>query len=244
MRHFFGKFSVSAFMLFLSDLSVSYLHAAPATAEGQTNMMQKGMTLWDLLVAGGWVMIPLALISIAATASAIYHFRNVTPEKMTPVDVTENILSLTESKQYDKAIAVCKQQPNMISSIALKGLERVGKGKMVVEEAIQYEGKAQTEKLWQNLSYFGDMAVIAPMLGLLGTILGMIDAFNYQAFKAGIIKPIALAQGLAKAMITTAFGLIIAVPILMLYAYFRGRVGTIASNAERASGEIAQTLNK
>jgi biopolymer transport protein ExbB len=88
------------------------------------------------------------------------------------------------------------------------------------------------------------MAVIAPMLGLLGTILGMIQAFNYQAFKAGIVKPIPLAQGLAKAMITTAFGLIIAVPILAFYAYFRTRVSTITLNAERASSEMMQEIDR
>ena len=86
--------------------------------------------------------------------------------------------------------------------------------------------------------------MIAPMLGLLGTILGMIDAFNYQAFKSGIIKPIALAQGLAKAMITTAFGLMIAVPVLVFYTYFRSRISTITSTAERASSEMIQTITK
>ena len=75
-------------------------------------------------------------------------------------------------------------------------------------------------------------------------VLGMIQAFNYQAFSSGIVKPILLAQGLAKAMITTAAGLIIAVPILVLYAYFRGRVITITSNAERASAEILHAMTQ
>ena len=132
----------------------------------------------------------------------------------------------------------------MISAIALQGLNRLAKGKSVIEEAVQYEGKARAEKLWNNLSYLGDMAAIAPMLGLLGTILGMIEAFNYQSFKAGIIQPVSLAQGLAKAMITTAFGLIIAVPILVFYSYFRGRISAIASNAERTSTEILHLIAK
>jgi len=168
----------------------------------------------------------------------------VRPEKLTPPDFIENLLSLLERREHEKAVSICKQQPNMISAIALKGLSKISKGKTVAEEAIQYEGKSQIERLWQNLSYLGDTAVIAPMLGLLGTVLGMIQAFNYQAFKAGMVKPLPLAQGLAKAMITTAFGLIIAVPVLCFYAYFRARISTITSTAERASSEIVQTISK
>ena len=118
------------------------------------------------------------------------------------------------------------------------------KGRVVFEDAILAEGKAKIEALWNNLSYLGDAAVIAPMLGLLGTILGMIDAFNFQAFKAGVIQPVALAQGLSKAMITTAFGLMIAVPVMVFYSYFRGRIAAITSTAERASAEIVLALEK
>lgn len=189
-------------------------------------------------------MIFLGILSVAAVASIIYHFQFVSSNRLTPRDFTENLLFLLEKKEIAKAISVCKSQDNMISAIALCGLTKLDKGKAVVEEAIQFEGKTQIEKLWQNLSYLGDIAVIAPMLGLLGTILGMIEAFNYQAFKAGIIKPVILAQGLSKAMITTAFGLIIAVPVLILYSYFRGRISTITSNAERAASEVLTSLTK
>ena len=96
--------------------------------------------------------------------------------------------------------------------------------------------------MWQNLNYLGDIAVIAPMMGLLGTILGMIDAFNF--FKAGTLHPGLLTQGLAKAMINTAMGLIIAVPCLVFYSYFRGRLSTITANAETAAAEIIHTIAK
>lgn len=217
--------------------------AAPAAAPEST-LAERGMSVWQLLSAGGATMIFLGLLSIAALASIIYHFKFVTPARLTPPDFIENLLSLLERKQFDKAVSLCRSQPNLISEVALKGLAKLSNGKAVVEEALQYEGKARVEKLWQNLTYLGDMAVIAPMLGLLGTVLGMIDAFNYQAFKAGVIKPVMLAQGLAKAMITTATGLIIAVPILVFYAYFRGRISTITSTAERASAEILHSVQR
>ncbi len=203
---------------------------------------QKGMSLWQLIASGGINMIFLGAVSIAATASVIYHFKYVRPEKLTPPDFTENLLYLLEKKEFDKAVSVCRQQENMISAIALSGLQKISRGKGVVEQVIQYEGKKRIEKLWQNLSYLGDIAVVAPMLGLLGTVFGMIEAFNF--FKAGTVHPGVLTQGLAKAMVNTACGLIIAVPCLVFYSYFKGRVSRITSNAETTAAEIVQLVVK
>jgi biopolymer transport protein ExbB len=231
------------FFLYTFFLSTAFAaNVETYTPDPQT--IEKGMTLWQLIVAGGSCMIFLGVLSVAATASIIYHFLAVTPEKLTPQDFTENLLSLLERKEFSKASSLCDQQPNLIAQVAKKGLEKISKGAMVMEEAIQHEGKARIGKLWQNLSYLGDMAVIAPMIGLLGTVLGMIQAFNFVAFQTGVVKPMLLAQGLAKAMITTAFGLIIGIPVMAFYAYFRGRVGAISSNAERAASEMVQLVKK
>jgi biopolymer transport protein ExbB len=217
----------------------SFFFCASAFAQ---NAPAQSPTLWTLLVSGGPVVILMLITSVAATASIIYHFQNVTPEKLTPREFTENLIFLLEKKEFQKAVSVCKQQENMISAIALKGLSKASQGKAVVESAVQYEGKARIEKVWQNLNYLGDIAVVAPMLGLLGTTLGMIDAFNF--FKAGTLHPGMLTGGLAKAMINTALGLVIAVPCLVFYSYFRGRVSQITSNAETAAAEIMHTIAK
>ena len=222
-------------VLFLCSLSV---HAFAAVNPPMT----KSGTLWDIIVSGGVVMIFLAALSIAALAIVIYHFRSVVPEKLTPADFTENLLFLLEKKEYEKAVSVCRQQENLISAIALKGLQKMSKTKAVVEEAVQYEGKARIESLWQNLTYLGDIGVIAPLLGLLGTILGIIEAFGY--FRTGSIAPQVLTGGLAKAMVNTVFGLMIAVPCLIFYAYFRGRLSLITTNAERVSSEIIHAITK
>lgn len=239
-----SRLQVTVFTSILTAALSGAAWAAPAAPAAVKKTVAAGdMSLWQLIVAGGWVMVPLALISVLATALIIYHFRYITASRLLPADFTENLLYLLEKGQADKALAVCQQQPNFIASIAKAGLQKISRGKAVSEEAMQSEGKARVERLWQNLSYLGDMAVIAPMLGLLGTILGMIDAFDYQAFRAGTIQPVSLAQGLAKAMITTAFGLIIAIPILGFYAYFRGRLSFITTSAERITNEISHLLH-
>ena len=232
--------------IFLWIVALGLITGAAFAANAISSVKQaapsQAMTVWTLVMSGGVSVFFLALVSVAATASVIYHFKYITPEKLTPQDFTENLLFLLEKKEYEKAVSVCRQQENMISTIALKGLQKISRGKAVIEQTIQYEGKKRIEKMWQNLTYLGDIAVIAPMLGLLGTILGMIDAFNF--FKAGTMHPGLLTQGLAKAMVNTAFGLIIAVPSLIFYSYFRGRVSAITSNAETAASEIIQTMAK
>jgi biopolymer transport protein ExbB len=214
--------------------------AASAVPVEKPPVNNQVLTLWSIIASGGVSVIFLGFVSIAAVASIIYHFRYVTVQRLAPADFSENLLFLLEKKEYEKAIAVCRQQQNMISAIALQGLQKLSRGKAVIELAIQNEGKKRIEKLWQNLTYLGDLAVIAPMLGLLGTILGMIDAFNF--FKAGTVHPGVLTQGLAKAMINTAFGLVIAVPCLVFYSYFRGKVSSITSQAESVASEIIQAV--
>lgn len=220
---------MNKFLLFLADTT-------------NHSLAEKGVTLWQLISSGGVVMIFLGLLSVTATAFIIYHYKYVRLQKLAPPDFIENLVFLLEKKEFEKAVSVCKQQENIISAVALKGLAKRTKGPAVVESAIQYEGKAQLERLWQNLNYLGDIAAVAPLLGLLGTILGMIDAFHY--FHAGSVHPGVLTQGLAKAMINTACGLVIAVPSLVFYSYFRGRISRITSQTEAAASEIAQLLAK
>lgn len=235
------KTILSVFMSMSSILAFAVSGFAADPAAGQKAGAQSA-TLWELIVSGGVCMIFLGILSVAAVALIIYHFKFLTLRRLTPPDFTENLLFLLEKKEYEKAVSVCRQQENMISAIALKGLQKMSKGKIVVEEAVQYEGKARIEQLWQNLTYLGDIAVVAPLLGLLGTILGIIEAFGY--FKATSIHPSVLTGGLAKAMVNTVFGLIIAVSCLVFYAFFRGRLSHITTNAERAASEIVHAVTK
>ena len=233
MKRFLTLFVLAATFTLYPALS----YAAKTAAEPS-----RTSTLWQLISSGGISMIFLAILSILAGALVIYHFIAVTPEKLVPAYFSENVLALVEKKEYEKAIMVCRQQENLISAIVLKGLQKVSKGKVVVEETMQNEGRLRFGQIWQNLSYLGDIAIVAPMLGLLGTVFGMIDAFNF--FQAGSVHPGVLTQGLAKAMVNTAFGLIITVPSLIFYAYFRGRISHITATAESAAAEIAQAVAK
>ncbi len=199
---------------------------------------EEGMTMWQIIVAGGEVMIVLALMSMAALGLVIYYFLTIKQEALVPQDFLEKTLPLVENGKYDEAKEECSANDNLISKVLVAGLLREGKDKVIIKEAMQDEGRRSTDDLWQKLSYLADVAAIAPMVGLLGTVLGMIQAFNVIAFQTGAVKPILLASGISKAMVTTATGLIVAIPCMIFYSFFKGRVQDCNARLENISTEL------
>ncbi|MEA3489214.1 MAG: MotA/TolQ/ExbB proton channel family protein [Candidatus Omnitrophota bacterium] len=206
---------------------------------------EEGMTLWQIIRAGGEVMVVLAFLSIAALALITYYFLTIKQEKLLPEDFLEKSLDLIEQQRFEEARRGCEDSSSsLISKVLFVGLSRLGKEKVVVKEAIQDEGRRATDGLWQKLSYLADVAAISPMVGLLGTVLGMIQAFNVIAFQAGAVKPILLASGISKAMVTTATGLIIAIPAMIFYSFFRGRLQDVSARLENISQEIYHLITE
>ena len=207
-----------------------------------TATSEKGMTLWQTIVAGGSLMVVLGLLSVAGLALVIYYFLTIKPEKLMPESFVESVASLLEHGKCDEAGKLCDEKSNLVSDVVLAGLARKGKGKLMVKEAMEDQGRRSIDKLWLRLSYLADIAVVSPLVGLLGTILGMMQAFNIIAFQIGAVKPILLAGGITKAMVTTAAGLMIAIPAMILYSYFRGKVQSVAAQFENVSAELFHVL--
>jgi biopolymer transport protein ExbB len=203
-----------------------------------------GMTLWQMIVAGGGVMVVLAFLSVAALSLVVYYFMTLKKEKLLPQHFIDKVINLLETGRVNEALSISETGDSMASRVFLAGISRVTKGPVIVREAIEDEGKREVDGLWRKLSYLGDIAAIAPMVGLLGTVLGMMQAFNVIAFQAGAVKPVLLASGISKAMVTTAGGLIIAIPAMMFYAYFRGVVETAAARLENVATELCHLLAK
>lgn len=201
-----------------------------------------GMTLWQTIVAGGGVMVILGILSVAAVSLVVFYFITLKKEKLLPKPFIDKVVNLLESGRTNEALAIAEAEESMASRVFMAGISRVSKGPVIVREAIEDEGKREIDALWRRLSYLADIAAIAPMLGLLGTVLGMIQAFNVIAFQAGAVKPVLLASGISKAMITTAGGLIIAIPAMMFYSYFRGTVETISARLENVSTELCYLI--
>ena len=205
---------------------------------------EEGMTLWQVIKSGGEVMIVLAFLSIAALGLVIYYFLVINQEKLLPDTFRNKMIFLIESKKYEEAKIVSQGASNLLSDVIITGLSLAGHEKAEIEEAVQDEGRRGIASLWQKLSYLADIAAVSPMVGLLGTVLGMIQAFNVIAFQTGAVKPILLASGISKAMVTTATGLMIAIPAMIFYSYFRGRIQGITSRFEHISTEFVQAIAK
>lgn len=206
--------------------------------------VEKGMTLWQMIVAGGWLMFVLMGLSIGVVALIVYFFIAFKKEKLIPDVFFNESRTLLENKKYDDVRTLCNANGTLISGVVLAGLDRLDHDKLVVKEAMEDEGRRGIDGLWQKLSYLSDIAVIAPLVGLLGTVFGMIQAFNVIAFETGTVKPIMLAAAIAKAMVNTASGILVAVPAMIFFAYFRGIVQDITCRLETASEDLFHSMTQ
>lgn len=206
---------------------------------------ERGMTLWQMIVAGGAVMIVLGILSLAALAITVYEFMTLKVAILAPKKFSEEIIQRLEKKEFKAAKKLCNANPNnIISRIVSAGLEKIESRAIVAREAMENAARKEIGDLWQTLSYLADIANIAPLLGLLGTVLGMIQAFSVIVVQSSGVKPILLAAGVSKAMITTAAGLMVAIPVMLVYSYFRAKVQEVSNVVEIYSTDIIKIIDQ
>jgi len=205
--------------------------------------MPAEITLWQTLKAGGGVMVVIGFLSVLAVAIIIYDFMMLNVNKLAPRILFDDVLRKLESRDFGAAQTMCrKEQGTIISKIVLAGLERRNPLDNSAREAMENTARAELTNLWQNINYLSDIVAVAPLLGLLGTVLGMIQAFHAVPLQSASAKTTLLAAGISKAMVTTASGLIVAIPALIAYSYFRGKVQQITNRIEIYSTDIIKAI--
>jgi biopolymer transport protein ExbB len=192
------------------------------------------MTMIDVFNAGGPVMWPLLICSLLALAIIIERLINLRFSRVLNPGIVERVSGLTEGGRADKAIDVCRQNPGIYTNIVLAGLEIAESGETRSKEAIEDAGRHETARLNRYLGTLGTIAGISPLLGLLGTVLGMIEVFHTIA-EAGAGQAAQLSSGISQALITTATGLLIAIPALVAHNFFREKAEAIIADLERES---------
>lgn len=238
---YFHKKKFGIFFMIVVLISGFSILAFPADISKyipDTNAAEGGMTLWQSIKAGGGTMMVLAFLSIVSLSLVVYYFLMIKQEKLLPSKFLEESLDLIRKNKETMIRSMCENENNLIARVLLAGISRKDAEKVVIKEAMQDEGRRNADELWQKLSYLADVAVISPMVGLLGTVLGMMQAFNVIVFQTGAVKPVLLANGISKAMITTAAGLMIAIPTMMFHAFFRGKVQTVTAQLENITEEL------
>lgn len=215
-------------------------------AEAEGEAMRQSMTLLEIIQTGGWIMYVLGLMSIGGLALIVYFFIVLRPEQITPKKFTAELGNMLSSGRWDAARLACQNQPTPIGAVTLAALdyaENVDNPQPeLMKEIIEGEGGRQAALVQNQTQYLLDIGVIAPMIGLLGTVLGMLTAFNAIALDIARAKPIVLAAGVSQALVTTAAGLLVGIPAMIFYSYFRGRTSRLIARLETVSAEILTQL--
>ncbi|MBI2876665.1 MAG: MotA/TolQ/ExbB proton channel family protein [Candidatus Tectomicrobia bacterium] len=195
----------------------------------------------DIFGKGGITMYPILLCSILALAIALERAFHLRRSKIIPEDFLERLRRYWYRSEPQKAIEICQEHEVSFSRIMKAGLLRFAQGPAEMERAIEAAGQHEVSLLSNNLRFLGALSNLATMLGLLGTVLGMIKSFNVIS-QHGTGDPGLLASGIAEALITTAFGLLVGIPTLAAYHYFRGRVEKFVYEMEEMSLELLEDL--
>jgi len=200
----------------------------------------------QILIKGGWIMVPLGLCSVIALAIIIEKFITLGAiERKSDrfISTMQEILKSNDddNKKINRIIALCEMTPSPLAHILQAGIKKKGREKTEIKEAIQDAGSSEVPYLERHLRILGTIITVSPLLGLLGTVMGMIKAFNVISVQ-GVGQPGALAGGIAEALITTAVGLSIAIPSLVFYNYFTHRTDRLIRKLENASTDFLESL--
>ena len=230
------------FFTFLTLAANAQDAAVPANAPVE-------LDVYDLVVEkGGFVMYPLALISILTLILVFFYFITIRRKSVVSDRFMSSAEALIRKRDYLGLVAQCHRENMSISRVAEKSLDFMTQNSGVsfkeVREVAQAEGSRQAGILSQRISYLSDIGAIAPMVGLLGTVIGMIKSF-YQISAGNFegVKQMELAGGVSEALITTASGLVIGIVALIFYSVFRGRVQKYIAELEAASTHLMALLS-
>ena len=183
-------------------------------------------------------------MSVGTLALCIHFFITLTPGREASPAFQRRALAQVRSGDLRDAYQMCDSRDELLPNVIRAGLKAAGHDRYVIQEAMEAEGERGATALWQKISYINNVGVIAPLLGLLGTVVGMIQAFGSIAMDNSQVRQIEVAYGVAKAMITTAAGLLLAIPAMIAYFYFRGRVVKIISQVEAQATEMVEALTR
>ena len=198
--------------------------------------------MFEMVKSGGWLMLPLILCSIAAFAIIAERFWSLRHEKILPKHLVATVwTSIKNNKLVRHDIEELGKQ-SALGKVLTAGLINRDSDRDRIKESIEEQGREVVHELEQFLDTLGTIAAISPLLGLLGTVVGMIKVFS-QITLHGVGNPGVLADGISQALVTTAAGLSIAIISLIFYRYFRRRVDTYVVEIEKEAIKMVDVLH-
>jgi biopolymer transport protein ExbB len=210
-----------------------------AAAESDASVLRQ------LLVQGGTTLIILIVMSVLCVTLFVYLYLNIRPETVAPKAVMEEMEKLARSKDHQGLHRVCATVECPATAVVAAATEEAvagGEDVMAMRDAAESEGSVQSAALGSKVRWLLDIAVVAPMIGLLGTVVGMREAFAGVQSDIEKVKPILLAGGVGKALITTAGGIVLGVMAMILYAVMRHRCDAAVSVLQTRAGRVVRIL--
>ena len=213
-----GAACAAAFLLCVAPVQAQ----APSPAGGANSAAVQKKTLLQRIYEGGWVMFPIGLCSVLTLYLVGDGIASTSPKRLVPPDETNEVKNLFRQGDYVGAYNYCKGHPSALTNVVRVGVSYLGEGQKMTETAMSEELTKENASVQTKLSYLSVIGVCAPMIGLLGTVTGMMSAFSTLG-TSGIGDPSSLAGAIGEVLIATASGLFIAIPAFMFFYYLRNR---------------------
>ena len=206
------------------------------------------MSLFEVIAAAGWTIYPMILCSILAVAFTIERFVNLRAEKIVPPNLVDEAIAVSRTAVPSGEILKQLEQNSLLGEVLASGMRQIANNPRISEDelraAMEVTGRSVSHRMEKFLTALGTISALGPLLGLLGTVIGMIEIFAAQGGAAGMgSNPVQLAQGISMALYNTAFGLIVAIPALIFWKFFRARVDDFLVQLELASEQFFRHLN-
>jgi biopolymer transport protein ExbB len=218
---------------------------APILAEAQASAPIPTRSMFDMLVAGGPLMIPIVLASFVMVLIVFERLISLRRRRVVPRLFIERFLLQRREGALDRndALERCEEDSSYIARVFAAAVRKWGKPAVEVEQAVLDEGERIANLLRRYLRVLNGVSTVSPLLGLLGTVWGMIQAFNVIAVSPAMGRAEMLAGGISIALITTAAGLLVAIPALIFYLYFVGRVDSLVMEIDQHGQDLVNLIS-
>lgn len=200
-----------------------------------------GKIVFEIVKSGGWMMWPILLASVAAMAIVGERFWSLQRKNVVPQNLFPSVQQWIAKRELSQNHIAFLRDSSPLGRVFAVALLNNDKAYPILKEAVEDAGRHAVPELERYLNTLGTIAAVSPFLGLLGTVLGMIQMFSGIGTQ-GVGDPALVASGIAQALITTAAGLLVAIPSLMFYRYFRGRVNELAVAMEQEAQKLLALL--
>jgi biopolymer transport protein ExbB len=199
--------------------------------------------MYELFLKGGILMYPIAFGSIIALGIFLERMWVLRRRRVLPRDFLIEVEDLVMRRKRPEAISLCKRDNSSIAHVIRVGIENYGKKRDVIKEKIEEVGRREAASLERYINVIGTIAGVSPLLGLLGTVSGMIKSFNIISMQ-GVADPASLAGGISEALITTAAGLVVAIPTFVIYRYLANKADSLILEMEENSIKMVDLVKR